>query len=389
MPVNFIADPWEWGSLGPMQRGDRRWTTAYQKFKTRLHWLLLWNDEVQIVDSFVLFNRQFEQWFNQAKNRSDGRKALEGVFGEKALRIALRKDRTKEFATLTEIDAEQVRGNPEFRWFYGGAPLQDFVRELDAYLGLPDPRYSTRYEGWRRPNRMRDVFVAALERSPELDDIYREFRPLREGLPPEIAEDLRSIPGDNWRRSELYTRLGYGLDPQGQVVQQGADLAKLPDGLRREMLRLVNWSFYFAIHDVFRLPSRFPGERPPTALYQLFPPSRSGLRRDQEEEEGRWLQCKLQDVDVGSVQLEGDVDALLDRLRKFDLEDIWKLRQISAFKDYRQLYADFEAKGPSASEDLKLCVSVVNAQFKCLAELGSQCDVRITQSGGGAITLVA
>lgn len=385
--VNFIADPWEWNSLGPMKIGDLSWITAYQEFKTRLHWLLLWNDEVQIVDSIVLFNRQFEQWFCKAKDRSGGREALEKVFEEKALRIALRKDQHREFASLTEIDAEQVRGNPEFRWFYDGAPSQDFVSDLDAYLGLPSPRYPIRYEGWRRPNRMRDCFVAALERNSDFEAIYREFQLLREGLPVNIAEDLRSVPGDNWRRSELYTRLGYGLDQRGQVVQKQADLAELPDQIRGEILRLINWSWYFAIHEVIRSSTRFPGEAPLAALYQMFPPSRFGLTRDQEEEEARWLQGTLQDVDVGSVRLEGDVYALLDRLKTFDLEDFWTLRQTSVFKNYRQLYADFEAAGPRALDNHKLCRSVVNAKFRCLVELGNKCEVRITQSGLGSIML--
>jgi hypothetical protein len=138
--VNFIADPWEWGSPQEwdsppvMRKGDPDWIAAYREFKTRLHWLLLWHDEVQILDSFVLFNTQFEQWFLQTKRRPRGRIALEKVFREKALRIALRKDRTRKFTRLTEIDAAQVRGNREFRWFYGGSPTQDFVRELDTYL---------------------------------------------------------------------------------------------------------------------------------------------------------------------------------------------------------------------------------------------------------------
>jgi hypothetical protein len=388
MPVNFIADPWEWGSLGRIEMGDRCWTTAYQEFKARLHWLLLWNDEIQVVDSFVLFNRQFEQWFDQAKARSTGRKALEGVFRERAIRVALRSDRASEFSTLTEIDAIQVRGNPEFRWFYGGSPSQNFIRELDAYLNLPDLRYAARYQGWRRPNRMRDCFAASLERVTGLEAIYREFRLLREALPARVAKDLLSVPGDDWRRSKLYTRLGYGLDEKGRTVRKGADLAKLPDELRRQMRRLVDWSFYFGVHDALRpLPSRFPGDNPPAAFYELFPPSRKGLTHDQEKEEGSWLQETLRDVDVGSVRLEGDMDALFGRLREFDLEDFWALRQRSSFKDYRQLYADLEAKGPDGFKDLTLCSSVVSAKFRCLAELGSMGGVQITQGGAGAITL--
>jgi hypothetical protein len=66
--VNFIADPWEWGDLVPNPiPGNEPWDRAYRDFKTRLHWLLLWSDQVQVVDSFVLFNRQFEQWFREAQ----------------------------------------------------------------------------------------------------------------------------------------------------------------------------------------------------------------------------------------------------------------------------------------------------------------------------------
>jgi hypothetical protein len=375
MPVNYIADPWEHRSYSSDNDRD---------FQTRLHWLLLWNDEVRVADSFLLFNRQFERWFYQTKARAKGRQALEGIFAGKAFRVALRTNEQMECSTLMEVDRRFVRGNPDFRWYYDGPPTKRFISEIDKYLGLPDPRYSARYETSQRPNRMRECFVAALERTRGFEAVYDEFQGLRQKMPLNVANALRAIPAAEWRRSDLYTRLGYGLDRNGNVIQKGADLAVLNKVLRNDILRLIDWCYYFAVHNSLGLPTRFPGNALPLSLFELFPPTRAGLSLQQEEEEARWLQHALADTNVGSVRFEGDFDMLWKQLQALELEDFWQLRQTSAFKDYRQLQEDFETKGINALHDFSFRTSLVNAQFQCLSELGGKCGVQIKPSGLGA-----
>jgi hypothetical protein len=152
-------------------------------------------------------------------------------------------------------------------------------------LGLPDSRYPVQDEGWRRPNTLRDCFVAAFDHTPKSDGKYREFRLIRETLPSEVTENLLSMPGDDWRRSDLYTRLGYGIDQEGGVISAGADLAWLRKDLREQMRRLIDWSFYCGVHKALELPTRFPGKGPPSAFYELLLPSTVGLNQIQGEDE--------------------------------------------------------------------------------------------------------
>jgi hypothetical protein len=84
---NYIADPHALSDaayLGPI------WLDNYATFKSRLNWLLLWNDEVHVFDSFFLFNRQFEHWFMKAREepKSDG--ALRELFASGAVKPRVR-----------------------------------------------------------------------------------------------------------------------------------------------------------------------------------------------------------------------------------------------------------------------------------------------------------
>ena len=68
---NFIADPHAFSDAAYL---TNVWLENYAVFRYRLNWLLLWNDEVHVFDSFFLFNRQFEYWFEKARQEaaSDG-----------------------------------------------------------------------------------------------------------------------------------------------------------------------------------------------------------------------------------------------------------------------------------------------------------------------------
>lgn len=382
MAANFIADPEEWRDRRPTKIGDNGWNIAYTEFKSRFHWLFLWNNEVQVIDTFVLFNRQFEHWFSLAEPS-----LVEKMFAEHAFNVAFR-NYPKAFQTLREIDEEQVRGNPDFRWFFWGRPDLAFVVELSRKLSQMN--YPIQYEAKSRPGVTRDCFRAALEKTERLESMYDQFKDLRERLDPKVSRLLLNTEEYGWRRSALYTRLGLGVDEDGRDVKEGADLAEQPIEVRNELKRLVDWCWYIAIDDSLQpLASRFPTRTPPTAFFSVLP---RGDTFNQEKNEAIWMQHALQNVDAGSVVFDGDRETLFSRFRDLPFDRVWKLRESSEFRDYRSLYESYEkleaeVTGSNVRRLFDLSNAIVRAMFRCLVALGKECGVTIKESPVGQRTL--
>src|SRR5579863_8368132 len=88
MPVsNYIADPHALDEHPYLSAG---WLENYRLFKSRLNWLVLWNDEVHIFDSFFLFNRQFEYWFMKGQENSASDQALRSLFNSGVIKPRIR-----------------------------------------------------------------------------------------------------------------------------------------------------------------------------------------------------------------------------------------------------------------------------------------------------------
>lgn len=386
MSVNFIADPWENGDR-LITYANTEWFAAYRKFRERLHWLLLWSDSVRIADSFMLFNRQIEYWFIQARDRNESREALGRVFEDRVLTVALRTQPNETFQSLADIDRAHVRGNDNFIYFLDGTPRESVIKDFDDYLGLPDSRYPFRYTGQSRPEKTRAAISRALVFDPEFAEIFEQFRSLRETLPEHVATSLLEMPDSDWTRSSLYRLLGFGRTRDGDRLEGGTDLVRLPIRVRQDLRYLVDWAFYHALDDVFRLPARFPAEKPLLDFDQLYAVDKTDSAWKQEKKEAELVFSTLAETPRGSVSLEGDLPELLRRFRDLEIEDIWQIRNTSEFANYRRLHGDFAARGPSALNDAQLCADIVDTTFKCLATLGSRCDCEISRSDHGQVAL--
>lgn len=375
--VNFIADPWEWPLDRKLEIGERFWTRHYTEFKFRLHWLLLWHSEVHVLDTFVLSNRQLEQWFLKAHNDPRQKEALEKLFRQdRALRISLRTG--SNLTSLCEIDNSQVRGNKEFIWYPDGKPEESYITLLDEYLKLPDNAYSPTYSLERHSQTFLNAFDAAFHRTNRREELYTEFRKLRDTIPSKTEALIRTILANQGRRSLFYTVLGYGMTENGKLL---SPTIKLPPEARNELRRLADRCYYQAINHDIGEASRFPGRKPPFGEEMLYDASEAGriLHYDEQVE---WVQKELTRRDVGAAYLVGDVELLLQEFEKLELNEIYDLRNLSSFREYRLLYQDFQTNEPAAFQDLKLLKKIAEQVVKCLSEIGKKCGVKINLING-------
>lgn len=385
--VNFLADPHEWVSPRGLKHLDEAWLVNYERFKGRLNWLLLWNDEVRILDSFVLFNRQIERWVQSAQQSSRTRSALERLFNSDAFRVALRSgDGKRTFSTLQEIDAAHMRGNKDFRWYYDGPPSQNFIKLMDAYLGLPSATYSIRYEGTSFGPRMAAYFDAAFDRTTTLEGIYEEFADLREKMPADAPERLRNLTEGAWRRSTLYTILGFGIDEHGDPLPASPNVSDFSEPVRNRFRTLVDSVWHRTIHQNLAIPTRYPGEPPAPAFWQPSQSSAANVlgRTDQDAE---WINSVLMDKQVGAAHIEGDVGLLFGRIATLDVAEVSGLREHSVLKEYRQKYSDFEAQGAKAFADAQLLNELARVTVSGLRQVGAAVGVEIKEVGHGPATV--
>lgn len=198
--VNFIADPWEWFPAQPLDVKDREsWETltGYKDFRRRLHWLLLWYDQVRFLDTFPLFNRQIEQWFMRAHDAVEQRERLTDLFREGAIRVVLRSSPT-ELPNLIRVDERDVRGKDDFIWYPDGPPDVEFVHTFNKFLEYHNATHDLRYAVVDHVEQIRNNFQSALtaERA--------NFN-----LKPPIAEQLfQLLDNGAWRRPSCTPSLG-------------------------------------------------------------------------------------------------------------------------------------------------------------------------------------
>ena len=212
-----------------------------------------------------------------------------------------------------------------------------------------------------------------MNRTAGLETLYEEFGTLRESLPADAAREILGLATDQWRRSYLYTLLGYGVDSGGRFISEGASLSEVPPNVRQELRRLIDWCWYCSIHESVRLASRFAGSRPPEAFFELFPP---------DEISPEWATALSQPAQTDLVLLEGDVRLLLDRFGNLEGPDIWHLRNLHSFKDLRELQIRYAACKDD-SEALTLRHGLAKQAAACLVHLGEQCGAHVAESVRG------
>lgn len=191
--VNFIADPWEWPLQKPLRHKDEYWYARYRRFKLRLHWLLLWYDQIQVLDSFALFNRQIEHWV-QDTPKQEGRPAqsvIERLLGsDRAIVFPLRSKTSRgEFQCLRDVDEAHVRVNPTFVWYPDGAPRKTFSKCLDRYLGLPNEG-SPIYRIGQHREMLQSAFDRAMGDGKDFDPLHEEFSDLAKRLSVDSTKEL-------------------------------------------------------------------------------------------------------------------------------------------------------------------------------------------------------
>lgn len=388
--VNFIADPQEWMPSDGLKYLDPTWLANYSKFKGRLNWLLLWNDEVRIFDSFVLFNRQVERWIENARNERPSRDALERLFITRSLRVALRKgDANRTFATLQEIDAAHIRGNPNYRWYFDGPPSEAFVKLMDSYLGLPNPASSLQYESLSFGTKMKTCFNAAFDRTEGLESIYEAYGDLRKAMPTDAPERLRRLTHDEWRRSKLYTILGFGINQRGKLLPASRSVKDFSKPVRAKFRRLVDSVWYRTIDQSLGIPTRYPGTPPPAALWDAWkPPEREEDCFKQRDSDAEWVNYVLLDKAIGTAHIEGDVDRLFQGVANLDAAQVWQLRENSVFKEFRQKYNDFDSlDARHAFSDVALLNDIAKLTVKGLKLMGQTVGVGIEERGSGVVAI--
>ena len=168
--VNFIADPWEWPN--PVSHLDRQWRRNYGSFRTCMHWLLLWYDEVWIQDTYAIFNRQFEHWFETARQASPPQqRALAELFHRGVMRVPIRQRREQSFSSVAQVYANDTRENADFVWYHDKWPEKEFFTRLDSYLAPHGPLLP--YDARAVPNKIESAFNAIIDRTPGLTDFRR------------------------------------------------------------------------------------------------------------------------------------------------------------------------------------------------------------------------
>jgi hypothetical protein len=368
--VNFIADPWEWPE--PVAHLDAQWLSNYRTFRARLHWLLLWYDEVWLQDSFAIYNRQFEHWFsNKRKASLSKQQALANLFEGRAIRIPLRQRGGYYYQSISDVYERDMRANPEYLWYHDGWPPAQFFADLDLYHG----RSLLHYDGAAFPNRLEVAFNSAVDRTAELGELFDDFAELRAALSPGMLRQLRERigHGTNWRRSVIYRLLGIGVDNDGQRVAPSLDLSQPAKSALRI---LVDGCAHHAIDLTLDRPTRFPSTTPITSLYGLH-------RMPSVPDPFKDIHALLSSEDIAAIALEGDVTHLFQQFAELDFQSICRLRNSTCFAEYRELYRKFEER--KHSRDRMLLTAVAKQALACLREVGTLCAISITEGRGPAV----
>lgn len=366
--VNFIADPWEWPN--PVSYLDRQWLRNYGFFRTRLHWLLLWYDEVWIQDSFAIYNRQFERWFETARLGSiSQQRALADLFGKGAVQVPIRQRSGQSFSCVAEVYNRDMRNNADYIWYYDGWPKDTFFKHLDSYLASKGPLFH--YDGKAVPTKLESAFNAVMEPIHGLEDLYNEGSELREEFQPGYLKEFREMVGEgsNWRRSFVYRLLGIGIDNSGGQIAGALDI---PNHLKSHIQRLIDVCAYHAVDLTLGIPTRFPRNTPLTPYYDLYSPT-------QKQDHLCELTDLLQNLDVGAIAFEGDILNLFQRFSKLKFEEVYRLRESTCFTEYRRMYRELEDKG-QASKEKAFLVSVAKQALACLSKLGNYCGVEVKEA---------
>ena len=376
--ANYIADPYAFATYQHLSSG---WIENYKVFKSRLNWLLLWNDEVHVFDSFFLFNREFEHWFLKNKENSASDVALRSLFNLGVIRPRVR----QQFSSLFDTFDKHLLNNPEYRWRHDGPPDEKYVKWLDEYAGFTKGTAPQHYEGLNFPERFSSAFDAAFEEKGGFEDHYRRAAGLRDRCPPGLRDKLSSLIEGPWLRSKLYKVLGGGVRRDGSVDPRHKELADIPDAVIEELRKLIDQCWYITIDESLKVPARYPGS-PPLHLIVPHTESISILKDD-----GAWENAALLDREIGSCFITGDLPILLKSVSELDLYELSRLRNLSTFKTFRQLYDDFEIRyrlNPEATlKDVKNLLEISKTAVGALKDLGKNCNVEITETSGSNILL--
>jgi len=381
--VNFIADPNEW--MTPVVFRDPEWQRRYKIFRFRLHWLLLWNSQVRIFDSFFLFNRHIEQWFSELSLISGAAQRISSG-ASPALSVAIRAG----FPSLSEVFDQHMLRNPEYRWYFDGAPSRGYVSSLDSTFSSGA---KVAYDGSGFPKTLRDFFCGAFERSPSNPQIYADSERLRQLIPPATLGTIAHLVEgheNGWRRSILNDMLGFGIDASGRLMPCHPDLKHLSPHVRDRLRRLVDSCWCWAINRALGdLPSRYPGQVPPRTLAIFRDDYAAGLGLSETSSLADWTEVDLLTRKVGSIGVSGDLPQLIRSFGDLSIEQVLALRERPEFRSYRSLYEAFDmdvvVRGPQAFTDRKRLQEIANAALRCLESLGSLCAVRITADPLGGI----
>jgi hypothetical protein len=202
------------------------------------------------------------------------------------------------------------------------------VKLLDEYAGFSRGSAPAGYGGLRFPERFRDAFDAAFERTEGFEDHYERSTTLREQSPPGTADTLRSLVEGRWLRSNLYRLLGGGVRKDGSVDPRHPTLSHFSDATIQELRRLIDQCWYLAIDESLGVPSRYPGNPP----VELLIPERKSLSLL--EDDSAWENAALIDREVGSCFVTGDLRVLLRRVGDLDLASVQNLRSLKSFSDF-------------------------------------------------------
>lgn len=268
--------------------------------------------------------------------------------------------------------------NPDYRWRHDGVPSSEYVKLLDDYAGFSRGCAPERYRGIRFPERFRDAFDAAFDRTEGFEDHYERSAALREQSPPGMADVIRSLVEGPWLRSTLYRLLGGGVRRDGSVAPRHSGLSHVSDATVQELRKLVDRSWYIAIDESLGVPSRYPGTPP----VELLVPQRKSLSLL--EDDSAWENAALIDREVGSCFVTGDLKFVLRGVGDLDLTSLQNLRSLKSFSDFRQLYGDFETRyrlnRAAALSDVVSLREISKSSVAALKELGRLFNVTITES---------
>jgi hypothetical protein len=396
--VNFIADPWEYPAYNELDIHSGAWMSRYEAFRVRLHWLLLWNREVHILDTFTLFNRQFEHWVTE-EYRDEGiesRKAKEHLFQSRAIRVALRRNDGDSFNCLAEVDEAHVRGSKDFIWYPDGKPKAKFVADLDSRLGLSRAAPLRDNPTWVIGNHQRELkeaFEAAVNPSSTVSSDFGIS-----GLPSEEIDRLWALIDNDWRRSKIYKVLGFGVDwrlrgrkPLWKYVDDDNKNNKSNKNrtAAERLRRLADWCYYRAINQDLGLESRFPDSSLPLSLDSMFvgaeDPAKVTLGITPQSPDT--LDMRQQLLADSAICLTGNVSSLFEKFGKLTVAEVSTLRTRGEFAAYYQLRREGQGEGKAIWDDPEKGRKMSEAAFSCLQALGDACQVPIEKTTSSKVRL--